>query len=176
MAIRAVQKNESQNKMSYLNSVVAGGIAGYAVKWALPLVKSEKDDSYKNELLQIRRNSRQVRLDEITAIEKEASNLPGVDEFIKLHKEDKLFSYEIEKLSSPIKENVLGLFTRINSAASEARTNGKKVLALKIKALRPTGTFVTLGCLTGFVVAFIKNITPKEKKYIDDLDSESLSM
>lgn len=171
MAVDAVQKDNTPKKMSYLNSLIFGGTLGYAAKWAIPITKSEKDKPYKDEISQIRKKSRQARLDEIKAIEKNASEIPGADEFIRLNKENKLYSYEIKKLKAPLNEKLMALLNRINNAASSVKTQGRRNLELNTKDIRPTGAFVAIGMGAALGLALIRNVSIEIRKNASKFDS-----
>lgn len=158
MAVEAIQKNNTYNsgKMSVAGSAVVGALAGYSLKWALPITHQEKDERYKLELKKINTEARLARNAEKKLIA--GSKLDGADTFVKMNKKHKLIASEIEKLEGPEKDNVKALFNRINSAGFKVKAEGKKALKSFTKGIRSTGVFVTAGIGACVAVAFIHNV------------------
>lgn len=171
MAIDAVKNNTPKKKTNCFNSTVIGGVTGYALKWIIPITKSEKDKSYLDELSLINMNSKKVRLEEIESIKKNLHKIPGADTFIKLNEQSKLCYREINKLNFPLRDNVEELFDRVNKAASEFKIEGERFLKLKTKDIRPTRAFIALGAAIGLFTALIRNVSKEIKKNAIELDS-----
>jgi len=161
MAVEAIQKNNynNSNRMSVAGSATFGALAGYSLKWALPITPQEKDEKYSLELNRINKESRQARNAEKELIA--SSKLDGADKFVKMNKEGKLTLSEIEKLPDPDNAQVRKLFVRINNAALKSKTEGQKALVNLTKGIRPTSTFVLLGLTIATGIALVHNLVQR---------------
>jgi hypothetical protein len=65
MAITPVQNNK--NEPSYVKSMAIGALAGYSLKYLLPLTSQEKDDTFKSKLGEIKTKTGKNTLKEIEA-------------------------------------------------------------------------------------------------------------
>lgn len=179
MAVTTVQKNEDYTKRaSYLTSGAIGTIAGFSLKYAIPITAQEKDVHYHNELKRINIAARQTRRDEIEAIRNAEVKSNATDTFIKMYDNNNLRLSEIKKLKSPLSDEVMTLFSRINEKAKVIKRTEKKALKEYIKGIRPAGIFLALGLTIGLGSALIYNIinqNAKEKaeRYIENLRLDS---
>ena len=158
MAVEAIQKNNTNNsrKMSVASSATIGALAGYTLKWALPVTSLEKDEKYTLGLEKIRQVAKQARADEKLAISK--SKGAGVDTFNKLDKNGLLNRDEINKLKGAKKTQVEELYSRLGKAAIRAKTDGRKALNATTKNLRPVSAFMLAGVAVASGIAFIHNL------------------
>lgn len=166
MAVCAIQNNSNQKsgKLSYFGSMIIGAISGYSLKWALPITSQEKDERYNSELSKIRLNVKKARMDEIEIIRKEASTIPGADEFLKMHDNGKLLYREIKKCNGALSEKLMILLTRVNDVAINTRIIGIKTVKSFTKSIRPTGAFLVIGTGIALGIALINNIAKVASK------------
>lgn len=169
MAVEAVHNN-GQNKTSYINSLAVGVMGGYALKWALPILPSENDKRYTDELNSIKKRATGVWEQEIEAIRIEGARNQGADEFIKMYDDLKeknpkvksmkyLFTEEIKKFEAPSQLDLMSLLNRANNAYSNTKEKDIDGLKLNTKSIRPTGTFMTIGAFITLGIALFNNIT-----------------
>lgn len=160
MAVRAIQNdtNENSGKLSYIGSAAVGALGGYSLKWIVPLTANEKDERYRSELSKIRLEAKKARMDEFELIKKEASKIPGADEFLHMYDNKKLLYTEIKKRKGSLSENLSSLLARVNNSAINARDIGIEKLTSLTKSIRPTGAFIALGIGLALGIALINNI------------------
>lgn len=165
MSVSAVQKNNNLGQMNYLGSMSVGAISGYALKWALPINSSEKnDEKYVTELNQIKKDARLAKIKEFESIGKDFIKSTGIDEFIHMFDDEKLPDVEAKGLEStkqPLPENLSQLFKRINDAGNEAKELGIKKLNHFTKGIRSTAAFVLIGAGVALGIALIHNISAR---------------
>jgi hypothetical protein len=160
MAVNAVQNK----KMSYTGATIVGAVGGYSLKWAIPVISGEKNDtSYSSKLSDITKNSQKSRKDEFEKIKKEAHELPYGDEFVKMNQNGDLDYSKLEGFKGTKQEALTNLLARLDDAATSVKEEGVKELNTKTKALRPTSTFVFLGILAGLLTAALYNIAHRNK-------------
>lgn len=161
MAVSAIQENNKNNsrKMGIIASTAVGGVAGYCLKYALPLNKPEKTDpSYINDLKEIKTNA---RIAQFEAIKKSQAEIEGADIFVKMIDEKRINVSEIKKLDEPVAKQVMKLITMVNDEARAALPQGKFKLKAYTKDLRPTGTFIAIGAGASLFIALVNNIFTK---------------
>jgi hypothetical protein len=161
MTVDAVQNN----KMSYIGAMTIGAVTGYSLKWAIPITSEEKNDgNYSAKLSEIRKKAQKAKEKEVETIKKEAAGIPYGDEFVKMTENNQLDYSKIKDLKGTKQEALMNLFERINDAAKNISHDGIKELNAKTKALRSTGTFISLGILTGLLIAAVGNIIKTPSK------------
>lgn len=154
---------------SYIGAALTGAVSGYALKWAIPLTRQEKDETYAAGMSQSRRDYWVARKSEIEEIRKSKNKIECADLFIKLNDENKLTLAQIQKAKAPVYDKLMILFNRINEVGLVAKIEGKRIIKIRIKDLRPTFVFILLGTGFGLGIALIKNIAKnlRELNYQD---------
>lgn len=159
MAVDALQKSQnSPTQVSYLKYSATGALAGYALKYLIPVTYSERDEDYNAILKENQKNAAKQKAKEIEKIRQSIKRTESTDIFIRMYDADTLTSENIKKLESPLKENVLSIFDRLNLQSQEFITKGKRNLDTITKSIRPTHIFVGTGLVLGFVTALGTNI------------------
>lgn len=159
MAVDALQKKQnSPAQVSYLKYAATGALAGYALKYLIPVTYSERDEDYNAILKETRDNAAKQKTDEIEKIRHSAKKSELTDTFIRMHDANTLTPENIQKLESPLKENLLNMLERLNLQSQEFITKGKRNLDAITKSIRPTHIFVGTGLVLGFLTAVSTNI------------------
>lgn len=159
MAVDALQKNQnSPTQVSYLKYSATGALAGYALKYLIPVTYSERDEDYNAILKENQQNAAKRKTDEVEKIRDSEKKSELTDTFIRMHDSETLTPENIQKLESPLKENLLNMLDRLNSQSQEFITKGKKNLDTITKSIRPTHVFVGTGLAIGFLTAVGTNI------------------
>jgi len=162
MTVNAIQKNEYKSqKMSYLKSAAIGGLSGYALKYALPIMKHEKDDRYNSYLDELKNKVKESKLNAVEAIRNSQNKTLATDSFISLFDKNEVKMSKIKALESPLSSQVLGIVTQINDAGREVKACGKETLKALTKHIRPTKTFVAVSAGIAVTTAFIYNTIGK---------------
>lgn len=157
MAVSAVKNSDRPKRISYLESTVAGVLAGYALKYILPVTSQEKDEHYIAALKTIKANARGAKLEEIAEIKKNPTS-PCSDLFLKMHNNKEIKISKIKSLQESSARHILNIITRINNNAREAINIEKRALIAKTKDIRPTHIFIIIGGAVGFLLATTVNI------------------
>lgn len=159
MAVDALQKNQtSPTQVSYLKYAVTGALAGYTAKYIIPVTYSERDENYNATLSENEQNAKKQKLEEIEKIRHSAKKTELTDTFVRMYDSETLTPENIQKLKSPLKEDVFNMLNRFNSQMQESITRGKKNLDAVTKSIRPTHIFVGVGLVAGFLTAVGTNI------------------
>ncbi len=159
MAVDALQKNQNPpTQVSYIKYAATGALAGYALKYLIPVTYSERDEDYNAILQENQDNAAKQKADAIEKIRQTRPKTELNDTFIRMHEANKLTPESIKKLESPLKENLLNMFDRLNSQSQEFITKGKRNLDAVTKSIRPTHVFVITGLVIGFLTAVGTNI------------------
>lgn len=159
MAVDALQKNQnSPTQVSYLKYSATGALAGYALKYLIPVTYSERDEDYNAVLKENQENAAKQKADEIEKIRHTSKRSESTDTFIRMYDADTLTPKNIQKLESPLKENVLNMFDKLNLQSQEFITKGKRNLDAVTKSIRPTHVFIGTGLVLGFLTAVGTNI------------------
>lgn len=157
MSVNSIENNNTK-RVSYVGSMAVGAMAGYALKWAIPLTSQEKDGSYKQNMSEARHTYWQKREQEIEALKNIKEKPDGADEFIKLHDEKRLTYTEIKKAEQPLQDKLLGLLNKVNDSARTSKKESREAFVLHTKKMRPASTFIILGIVTGLLYALIYNV------------------
>lgn len=159
MAVDALQKNQtSPTQVSYLKYSAIGALTGYAAKYLIPITYSERDENYNAFLKENEQNVAKQKFEEIQKIRHSAKKSKLTDTFVRMHDSNTLTSENIQKLKSPLKEDMLDMLNRINLQTQEGITKGKQNLDAATKGIRPTHVFVGAGLVIGFLSAVGTNI------------------
>lgn len=159
MAVDALQKNQtSPTQVSYLKYSATGALAGYALKYLIPVIYSERDENYNTILRENELNATRQRAEDIEKIRRSAKKTELNDTFIRMYDSGHLTPENIQKLKSPLKEDMFDMLNRFNSQMQESITRGKKTLDAATKSIRPTHVFVGTGLVIGFLSAVGTNI------------------
>ena len=165
MSIKSIckEKNDTRN-MNYTMPTLTGAIAGYSLKWALPLTQREQDENFKAECKEIRKLARIARDNEIKLIKSEINTTPGADKFIRIYNKGitKLHK-EIKRAKKPLKDNLKNILIRISHAKSEANSIGRDKLIAYTKKIRPTPAFIAIGAAIGLLFPLVHNISLRKK-------------
>lgn len=174
MAITAIQNNSNNNssRMGYMSSAILGALSGYSLKWLLPLTTQEKDQNYRDELVQVSHNAALARVNEIETIRREASKIQGADEFIRMYDNNKLTSFDIKKIDEPLSGKLTALLSRINNAAHKIKTEERENLIFRIKKIRPALTFISIGMGIALGIALVHNISKETPQNFETIDYE----
>lgn len=170
MAIGAIQKNNSNtNHTSVLGAAAVGGISGYALKWAIPVLEHEKNDEYYDKLSEAKVKAKLSKMLEIDKIRNSSIKSESTDTFIKLLDENNLTASKIKKLSGPLADKVLGLIRNINDAARLESLKTLQEVKAYTKSVRPTASFVMIGAISAMLIAVAHNVKKIANSY--DLSS-----
>ncbi len=151
MSVNAVKKDRTSP--NYTCAIAQGAVAGYSLKWLLPVTPQEKDDLYVLETKKIYKKAAQKVKQEIEIIKNTTPKVDGYDQFIKICNEKNLK----DKIKKPYPIEVLTLLEKLRDIASETKSIEFSKLNNYTKSLRPTFTFIALGGFAGCVINFIKN-------------------
>lgn len=158
MAVNAVQKNNTNSTMSYPKSLAVGAITGFALKWALPLTRQERDSNYNLELSKVKAEAKSAKEKELGAILNAKPKTKATDTFVKLHKANKLTTKEFDKLPETLRAQVITLKARPSYKLKEAYKSGLNKIILGTKDIRPTGIFIATGAAVALAFAFTHNV------------------
>lgn len=159
MAVDALQKNQtSPSQVSYLKYSAVGALAGYATKQLIPVTYSERDENYNAVLRENEQSATKQKNEEIEKIRRSSKKTELSDTFIRMHDSETLTPENIQKLKSPLKEDIFDMLNRLNVQMQENITRGKKNLDATTKSIRPTHVFVGAGLVVGFLSAVGTNI------------------
>lgn len=163
MAVSAVKNSNNQKRVSYLESTTVGVLAGYSLKYILPITSHERDENYKAALKAIKENARATKLEEINAI-KQNPSAPCSDVFLRMYNNKSIKISKIKSLQESSARHVLNLITRINDNVREAMNVEKRALIAKTKDIRPAHIFIIAGGAVGLLIAATFNIGRKIAK------------
>ncbi|MFA7658138.1 MAG: hypothetical protein WCY19_01755 [Candidatus Gastranaerophilaceae bacterium] len=159
MAIDAVQNNNS-GRISVLGSAVFGGLAGYSLKWALPVTSQEKKgDYFESKTEEIRTNVRAAKSKAIGGIK----DLPVKDEAAEnlLSLLDGInFRYTALKAKNLPEESVhkiMELKAGVDYEARKVLIVGIEERTAYLKKMRPTNPFVLIGACIALMFALLHN-------------------
>lgn len=162
MALDAVQKNKNNSgQMSYIKATAIGALTGYSLKYILPISPQEKDENFKTALKNNRLKAKKAKLAAIENIKNSKNQSAINDTFIRMYDKKQLKPSLINKLENHLRGGILEIIKTVNEIAKFEKLNGKKDLIAITKSIRPTGTFIAIGFIFGFVVALINNISNK---------------
>lgn len=160
MAISAIQNNNTNNnpkRASVIDAALIGGISGYALKWALPIMAQEKTQDYNAGLKEISQKAIAVRTQTYNNIRNSKNRTPASDTFIKMYDNKTLNPKEIKKLKEPLQSEIFGLRSGVRHKTKDMIRTGKRALESFTKSIRPTSSFVFLGMGLATAIAFIHN-------------------
>lgn len=160
MALDAVQKNKS-NSMSYIKATAIGALTGYSLKYILPISPQEKDENFKASLKCSRHKAQKAKLAAIENIKNSKNKSAINDTFIRMYDKKQLKPSLINKLENHLRGEIVETIKKVNEVTKIEKLNSKKDLIAITKSIRPTGAFVAIGFIFGFVVALINNISNK---------------
>lgn len=178
MVVRVVSISEPKEskKVSTPLMAVLGGMAGYSLKYAIPLSKTEineaTDFQYQNIINQKGFEAKKAELEELALLLKKKPD-PALDTFLKSKiklnvnsgfTETKDFKTSRElcrkgapELVSRIREYAHGVAVKVKIA----RSSTKFLLDSSIKNSRPASVFVVPGVVLGVIGAFVYNVIGK---------------
>ena len=162
MEVNVIHKNEySRDKANYLTNSVMGGITGYALKYALPLASTEKDEIYSAYKIKAIKQARASRAEAYNHIRSAAKKDKELDTFVKLYDSNKLTKKKIQSFDNSLKFTCEKLLKRL----SEATRQGYKSVMLDFEAItkqkRPNAAFIGAGIGMAFFGSAIYNIIQK---------------
>lgn len=165
MAVTVVQNREytpQPKQASYLKNVIAGGVIGYALKYALPVIKDERDENFKAYLKETKMKAKQAKLDEFEAIKNAHKKAKGTDEFVNIFSNKRLNITDkikiFKQLDKDTQKNVKWLIEQVNDKSREINVAGKKAINAAVKDIRPTHTFIAAGVGVAALGTLIYNI------------------
>lgn len=160
---------EQHNNMlpSVVKSMIAGGVAGYAAKYALPLTKQEKDEAYWKRIAIIRRESIDEKAIAIDEIRKLAKRTEAQDTFLKmvdLHKTNPAPSHKTEmvtmlrKLDENSRHELKSIISKVNAYRVKMTKQHIDFYNKGLKGIRQSTPFVAFGIIVGFVAGVAYNV------------------
>lgn len=158
MSVRAVQNDNNQGRMSYLNSGLFGALAAYSLKYIIPIMPQEKDEFFYAELNEIKQKAKALKTSKIDEIRNTKNKTPAMEQFIYLHDKGKLKSSKIRSQSESLRKGLSEILFNINNSARNLIQREKVMLITKTKEIRPASTFIIIGTLAGTAIAGINNI------------------
>lgn len=158
MPVRAIQNDNNQGRMSYLNSGLFGAFAGFSLKYLIPVLPQEKDEFFNAGLQEIRQKTKVLKAFEIDKIRNAQNKTPVMEQFIYLHDRKELKSSKIKNHAESLKNGLYEIIVSINNSARNLIQKEKKLLINKTKEMRPASTFIIIGTLVGTTIAGINNI------------------
>lgn len=166
MALSPVQKSpDSSNKMSYVKSSAIGALAGYSLKYLIPVTDQEQDENYNESLNELSLKVQKIKSAEIESIKNSSAKTEATDTFTRMYDSKTLTPSNIRKLNSSLRYALMYIIKSLNIQARENFKNGKKNLDAITKNIRPTGVFVGTGVVIGFMTAFFTNVIRRIDAY-----------
>jgi len=177
MALDAIQKTpNSPNQVSYIKASATGALAGYALKYFVPVTYQEKDENYNDALKQNQLDADAKKAASIEQIRQSKNKTELTDTFIRLYDSKKLNPEDIKKLKVPLRDNLLDMVKKLDETWKESFAIGKKNLNAVTKRIRPTGVFVGVGLVIGFIAALVTNVIRRidfyNAQYHEDAESD----
>lgn len=160
MAVNAIQKNkDNPPRMGYIKSIVAGSVAGYALKYVLPVASREKtDQSYKESLRQIRMETKRNKINSINEIRNSKTKTQSEDLFIKMYDNKEINAAKMKSLQDPQKTDIKNIISKINASSKELFKQRQKTINAVTKDIRPTAPFIITGITVALLTAFAYNV------------------
>lgn len=163
MTVKAVNNNEPK-RVSALKAAAIGGLTGYALKYALPLSKSERDELYQAHLQGIDEKVKVAKLQEIEAIRNSQTKTLATDVFVGLVDKKEVNAPKIKSFKQPLATHIMELVTQVNDKGRAVKAYEKASVDAITKKIRPAKAFVALGAGISLVGAFAYNIANKNSK------------
>lgn len=175
------KEKQAQNRKEALAAGVMGALAGYSVKYAVPVSQYERDTFITEGVSRgIRNQIEGARADEIKVIREEIMAAPekflkGVDEFLVKNKraiilgQKELVDGAIDSLDGNTKVQTKEVLNRISGFGSEATRVAEKSARAVIKEFRPALMFMAVGTAVALSIVTLKNsLTKFQDSYIEE--------
>lgn len=170
MKTHSIQSNENSFP-TIIKASAAGGIAGYAAKYMLPLTSDEMDDEFKGAIEIIRKESKKAKAKSIETLRNIPDKTLAQDTFIKmidvkneegLSKIGRAFKmkkvFEEAKLTDSDKIQLKSIMSNVNEKAASMFKRCSSAYEGAVKKTRQTGAFVAAGIAAGFLAGLAHNI------------------
>ena len=163
--VNAAEPNKQPQKTNILLTTLAGGAAGYGLKWVFPVGLEEAEEftrgDYYNSIARKATEARENELKEIKKLAKAKSeNKAAVDIFTKMETSEA--AKEKYRSAEPkLKEQIDNFIKRVESKAEIAAKREKLTQNFTIKKMREPHVFIVPGIVLGLVAGFVYNAIAK---------------